>query len=62
MGNLNNYISALKFRASWGQLGNTNTENLYPFYLTMPVTNANGGWLIDGQKRILLMLRELSVH
>lgn len=50
MGNLNNYISTLKFRASWGQLGNTNTENLYPFYLTMPVTNANGGWLIDGQK------------
>ncbi|MCL3852724.1 TonB-dependent receptor [Parabacteroides sp. GYB001] len=50
MGNLNDYISMLKLRASWGQLGNTNTENLYPFYLTMPVGNVNGSWLVDGQK------------
>lgn len=50
MGNVKDYISMLKLRASWGQLGNTNTENLYPFYLTMPVGNVNGSWLVDGQK------------
>ena len=50
IGNLNDYISTLKFRGSWGQLGNTNTADLYPFYLTMPVSNKNGTWLVDGQK------------
>lgn len=51
MENVKDYISMLKLRVSWGQLGNTNTENLYPFYLTMPVGNANGSWLVDGQKQ-----------
>ena len=50
-GNLKDYISTLKFRGSWGQLGNTNTEDLYPFYLTMPTSNQNGLWLLDGQKQ-----------
>lgn len=50
LGNLKDYISMLKFRGSWGRLGNTNTEDLYPFYLTMPVNNQNGTWLIDGKK------------
>ena len=49
-GSLKDYIGTLKLRGSWGQLGNTNTTNLYPFYLTMPVSNKNGTWLLDGQK------------
>lgn len=50
LGNLKDYISTLKFRGSWGQLGNTNTEDLYPFYLTVPFKTQAGGWLIDGKK------------
>lgn len=41
-------IGTLKLRASWGQLGNTNTEDAwYPFYQTMP-TGTNYGWLVNG--------------
>ena len=41
-------IGTLKLRASWGQLGNTNTnEAWYPFYQTMP-TGSNYGWLLNG--------------
>ena len=59
LGNLKEYISTLKFRGSWGQLGNTNTEDLYPFYLTVPFKTQAGGWLIDGKKRVIcLMLRD----
>lgn len=50
IGNLPEYISSFKLRASWGTLGNTNTENWYPFYLTMPIGNANGEWLVDNEK------------
>lgn len=50
LGNLKDYISTLKFRGSWGQLGNTNTEDLYPFYLTVPFKTQAGGWLVDGKK------------
>lgn len=50
LGSLEDYVSTFKFRGSWGQLGNTNTEDLYPLYLTMPVSNKNGLWLLDGEK------------
>ena len=41
-------INTLKLRASWGQLGNTNTNDAwYPFYQTMP-TGSNYGWLVNG--------------
>lgn len=41
-------IGTLKLRASWGQLGNTNTNDAwYPFYQTMPV-GSNYAWLVDG--------------
>lgn len=43
-------ISMLKLRASWGQLGNMNTSNWYPFFLGMPVSSSAGGWLVDGRK------------
>lgn len=43
-------ISTLKLRASWGSLGNTNTNNWYPFYQTMPVASNSGMWVIDDAK------------
>ena len=47
---LSTSISTLKLRASYGRLGNTNTNSWYPFYQTMPVGSANGNWLINGEK------------
>jgi len=44
------YVGMFKIRASWGQLGNTNTTSWYPFYQTMPVSTATGEWLIGGNK------------
>ncbi len=43
-------MSNLKFRASWGQLGNQNTDNWYPIYRTMGRANANGSWLLNGER------------
>ena len=40
-------ITTLKLRASWGELGNTATNNWYPFYQTMPTGN-NYGWFVNG--------------
>ncbi len=49
-GNLKDQVQMLKFRVSYGELGNQNTSNWYPFYLTMPVGVNNGGWLLNGQR------------
>lgn len=50
-GSLADYISTLKIRASWGQLGNTDTKDAwYPFYQTMPTGSASGGWLVNNSK------------
>ena len=49
-GSLANDISTLKLRASYGRLGNTNTNSWYPFYQTMPVSTGAGVWLIDNAK------------
>lgn len=49
-GSLSNYISTLKVRGSWGQLGNMNTKAWYPFYQSMPVGTASGSWIIDGER------------
>lgn len=50
-GDLADVISTLKVRGSWGQLGNTDTQDAwYPFYQTMPTSTANGSWLIGGAK------------
>lgn len=45
---LEQWVSMLKFKASWGELGNQNTSSLYPFYQTMPLTIGTGKWLLDG--------------
>lgn len=43
-------LGSLKLRASWGQLGNTNTnDSWYPFYQSMPV-GTNFGWLVNGER------------
>lgn len=47
---LSDRISSLKLRASWGQLGNMNTNAWYPFFLAMPIGTGNGSWLVDGKR------------
>lgn len=50
-GDLSEAISTLKIRGSWGQLGNTDTQDAwYPFYQTMPTSTASGPWLVGGVK------------
>lgn len=43
-------VSTLKIRGSWGELGNQNTDNWYPFYRTITYRQNYGGWLVNGQK------------
>lgn len=43
-------VQVFKLRGSFGDLGNQNTSSWYPFYATMPVSIANGSWLINGSK------------
>jgi TonB-linked SusC/RagA family outer membrane protein len=43
-------IQNFKLRASYGELGNQNTSNWYPFYLTQPFNVATGSWLLNGDK------------
>ena len=45
---LEEHISNLKLRASYGELGNQNTSNLYPTYRTMPLKTSAGEYLING--------------
>ena len=41
-------VNTLKIRGSWGELGNQNTENWYPFYRTINFKQNNGEWLVNG--------------
>lgn len=50
-GNLSDYISTLKLRGSWGQLGNMNTDAWYPFFQSMPIGTQSGGWIVDNGVR-----------
>lgn len=43
-------INQLKFRMSYGELGNQNTANWYPFHPGVPVSVNAGGWLVNGQR------------
>ena len=43
-------VNTLKLRASWGELGNQNTDNWYPFYPTIDYKPNNGNWLVNGTK------------
>lgn len=44
------YIGTLKLRASWGKLGNQNTDNWYPFYSAMGYSPNAGSWLVGGKQ------------
>jgi len=46
-GSMADYISTLKLRGSWGQLGNMTTNSWYPFFQTMPVGTQNGSWVVE---------------
>ena len=43
-------VNTLKLRASWGELGNQNTDSWYPFYSTIGYKPDNGGWLVNNKK------------
>lgn len=45
---LRNSVDVLKIRASWGKLGNQNTNSYYPTYSAMGLGFSNGGWLVNG--------------
>lgn len=47
---LSHSINTLKFRASYGTLGNQNTSSQYPTYQVMGFAANNGSWLINGVK------------
>lgn len=48
---VNDKINMLKLRASWGELGNQNTDSWYPFYPTIGFTSQGGNWLIDDKSK-----------
>ena len=37
------FVNTLKVRGSWGELGNQNTDNWYPFYRIIDYKQNNGG-------------------
>lgn len=43
-------VPLLKVRGSWGALGNTNIQALYPWFLAQPQGVANSGWLLNGER------------
>lgn len=47
LGKFGEAISEFKFKASYGELGNQNTDNWYPFYPKMKLKTDDGRWLID---------------
>lgn len=56
-GGLKKTISQLKLRGSYGALGNTNIQSLYPWFLSMPISVATersgSGWLLNGQRQTI---------
>jgi hypothetical protein len=48
--NLQNTVSVLKLRTSYGELGNQNTNNWYPTYQVISVSANSGSWLQNGTK------------
>lgn len=44
------FINMLKLRASYGELGNQNTDDWYPTYVVQNPGTANGAWLINNAR------------
>ena len=55
------YVSTLKFRGSWGELGNQNTQNWYPLYTVMGYATSAGGWILGDKNLMCLDARAKSV-
>ena len=47
---IEHFVNSFKIRASYGELGNQNTNSWYPTYVTMPFGSANGTWIVGGVK------------
>lgn len=47
-GNWSDYVNEFKLRGSWGELGNQNTTDIYPFFPSMDIGAGNGDWLVNG--------------
>src|SRR5690606_37346911 len=43
-------VQVFKLRASYGELGNQETNNWYPFYQKMPFNANAGNWLLNGER------------
>lgn len=50
LGKFGENVSEFKLKASYGELGNQNTESWYPFYAKMRLQPSSGSWFINGQK------------
>lgn len=48
--NFSQAVNLLKFRFSYGKLGNQNTTNWYPTYQVISVGSSNGDWLQNGMR------------
>ena len=47
---LTNTVNTLKLRLSFGALGNTNIQALYPWFLGQPAHAAASSWLVGGER------------
>ena len=47
---LNKTVNTLKLRLTYGSLGNTNTDQLYPWFLRQPISSNSSAWLVNGER------------
>ena len=47
---LNKTVNTLKLRLTYGSLGNTNIEQLYPWFLRQPINSNSSAWLVNGER------------
>ena len=46
-------VNQFKLRASYGELGNQNTTNWYPFFPSVPVSVNSSTWLLNGERQTI---------
>ena len=47
---LNKTVNTLKLRLTYGSLGNTNIDQLYPWFLRQPISSNSSAWIINGER------------
>jgi len=47
---LNKTVNTLKLILTYGSLGNTNTDQLYPWFLRQPISSNSSAWLVNGER------------